>query len=65
MSEVVGERGVGRAEVGVGRMVRKKREKREMEREMEVVVVGEGGSIFWFGGRGDGRRGYLLVIWCF
>lgn len=60
MSEVVGERGVGRAEVRVGRMVRK-REKREMERE---VVVGEEGSIFlvflfgvWFWG-----RGYLLVL---
>lgn len=53
-SEVVGERGVGRAEVRVGRMVRKReREKREIERE---VVVGEGGSIFFwgfgFGGRG-------------
>lgn len=46
----MGERGVGRAEVRVGRMVRKKREMREMD----LVVVGEEGSIFWFGGRGDG-----------
>lgn len=40
---------MGRAEVRVGRMLRK-REKRERD----VVVVGEEGSIFWFGGRGDG-----------
>lgn len=46
-------------------MVRKKREKREIERD--VVVVGEEGGIFcWgfgLGGRGVGG-GYLLVIWC-
>lgn len=27
-----------------------------MEMEVDVVVVGEEGSIFWFGGRGDGGR---------
>lgn len=56
----MGERGVGRAEVRVGRMVRKKREKRDV-----VVVVGEEGSIFWFGGRGDGGRifdGDMVVL---
>lgn len=50
-SEVVGERGVGRAEVRVGRMVRKKREKREMER---VVVVVVGSIFFWSRVWGDG-----------
>lgn len=62
MSELVGERGVGRAEVRVGRMVRKreKREKREME--VEVVVVGEEGSIFCVGGSGDGGRGEGIFV---
>lgn len=47
----MGERGVGRAEIRVGRMVRKKREKREMEME---VVGGEGNIFFGFvGGLGD------------
>lgn len=56
----MGERGVGRAEVRVGRVVRRKRERREMEREVDVVVVvGEEGSIFlvlgvWFWGMGGG-----------
>lgn len=56
----MGERGVGRAEVRVGRMVRKKREKREMERD---VVVGEEGSIFLVGVLGDGGRG-VVICWC-
>lgn len=61
MSEVVGERGVGRAEVRVGRWARKKREKREMEREV-VVVVGEEGSIFFCWGFGF-RDGGWMVCW--
>lgn len=53
----MGERGVGRAEVRVGRWARKKREREKREkREMDVVVVGEEGSIFFVGGLvlGDG-----------
>lgn len=45
----MGERGVGRAEVRVGRMVR---EKKREKREMDVVVVGEEGSIFFCWGFG-------------
>lgn len=41
---------MGRAEVRVGRMVRKKREKREMER----VVVVVGSIFFWSRVWGDG-----------
>lgn len=57
----MGERGVGRADVRVGRMVRKreKREKRDV-----VVVVGEEGSIFLAEVLvlGDGGRG-VDVFW--
>lgn len=53
---------MGRAEVRVGRMVRKKREKREMG--VVVVVVGEEGSIFLAEVLvlGDGGRG-VDVFW--
>lgn len=50
---------MGRAEVRVGRMVRKKREREKREKR---AVMGEEGSIFFCWGFGFGGRG-VDICW--